>query len=147
LLKALSDRPDIAQLERFLERVLEQRGEELAFIVLFGSMARGDWSPGSDYDVVVGLRGEDGKRFIDRIGEFQALVDGEIDVLPYSRAEWERMVADRALVFLEAFADGIVLWDRGSFEDLRREFEQWQANGQVTRFAGGWQRSPERGST
>jgi len=56
-------------LERFLEELLERRGEEVEFVVLFGSMARGDWSAGSDYDLLIGLRGDDGRRFIDRLGE------------------------------------------------------------------------------
>jgi len=44
LLKGLSDLPNVEKLERFLERLLERRGEELEFVVLFGSMAGGDWS-------------------------------------------------------------------------------------------------------
>ena len=69
MLKGLSDRPEVAKLERFLEELLERRGEEVEFVVLFGSMARGDWSAGSDYDLLIGLRGDDGRRFIDRLGE------------------------------------------------------------------------------
>ena len=56
MLNALSDRPEIDRLWRFLERLLATRSEDVEFVVLFGSMARGNWSRGSDYDVLVGLR-------------------------------------------------------------------------------------------
>ena len=56
LLAHLSDRPEGDKLEQLLHALLGQQGDELAFVVLFGSMARGDWSLGSDYDVLIGLR-------------------------------------------------------------------------------------------
>src|SRR5438046_3982391 len=142
LLSRLSDRPEIEQLERFLQRLLEERSDDLEFVVLFGSMARGDWSRGSDYDVIVGLRGEDGQRFIDRIGAFSALADGNIDVLPYSRSEWERMATNRALILLEALEDGIAIWDRGGFARLQGEFRTWRASGLVTPSGTGWRIMP-----
>ena len=38
MLKALlPDRPEVENLERFLERLLDTRGEEVEFVVLFGS--------------------------------------------------------------------------------------------------------------
>ena len=66
MLQALSDRPEAEKFAAFLDALLAQRSAELEFIVLFGSMARGDWSRGSDYDVLIGLCGEDGKRLLDR---------------------------------------------------------------------------------
>ena len=142
MLRELSDRPDIERLERFLPRVLDERREELEFVVLFGSMARGNWSRGSDYDVLIGLREDDGKRFIDRIGEFEALADGNIDVLPYSRSEWERMAESRALILLEALEHGITLWDRGGFARLKQRFREWHAAGLVTPSGNGWRITP-----
>jgi hypothetical protein len=37
LLKALSDRPNVAQLERFLEHLLAERHDDLEFVTPFGS--------------------------------------------------------------------------------------------------------------
>ena len=138
MLKALSDRPDIDNLHRFLERLLETRGEDVEFVILFGSMAKGNWSFGSDYDVLVGLRGPDGKRFIDRIGEFDSLVKGNIDVFPYDRPAWERMFASFHLLFLEALEYGIILFDRGAAAAMLGEFRQWKARGIVTPMRSGW---------
>ncbi|MBI5571087.1 MAG: nucleotidyltransferase domain-containing protein [Desulfomonile tiedjei] len=139
MLKALSDRPEVEKLERFLERLLEQRGEELEFVVLFGSMARGDWSRGSDYDVMIGLRADDGKRLIDRMEELSPLVEGNIEVFPYSRSEWRRMFDEFHSLLLEALEYGVVLWDRGAFAEMRDVFHQWRESGLVTPWRSGWQ--------
>lgn len=138
LLKALSDRPEVERLERFLKRLLEGRSEELEFVVLFGSMARGDWSRGSDYDILIGLRGDDGKRLIDRMGEFSPLVDGNIEVFPYSRSEWWRMFEEFHSLLLEALEHGMVLWDRGAFAEMRSIFRQWRERGLVIPWRVGW---------
>ncbi|MEO0248011.1 MAG: nucleotidyltransferase domain-containing protein [candidate division WOR-3 bacterium] len=145
MLKALSDRPEAEKLERTLQRLLQQRGEELEFMVLFGSMARGDWSLESDYDLLVGLRGEDGKRLIDRLEEFSSLVEGNIEVFPYSRSEWQRMFKGFHPLLLEAFEHGVVLWDRGGFAQMRRVFRQWRSQGKVVPWRAGWKinESPE----
>ncbi len=138
LLAHLSDRPEVDKLARFLHALLEQRGDELAFVVLFGSMARGDWSLGSDYDVLIGLRTDDGKRFIDRMGEFAALAEGDIEVFPYSHAEWQHMWRIRHPLLLEALEDGLVLWDTGAFAAMREKFRRLRASGASQHWRTGW---------
>jgi predicted nucleotidyltransferase len=137
LLKTLSDRPEIKKLDRFLSTLLEQRGEGLEFIILFGSMARGDWTQGSDYDLFIGLRQEDEKRLIDRIAELSPM-EGNIEVFPYSRSEWERMFEETHPLLLETLEDGIALWDRGAFAKMRQVFRQWRAEGRVQPWRSGW---------
>lgn len=139
MLKALSDRPNVEQLERFLECLLETRGDEVEFVVLFGSMARGNWLPGSDYDVFIGLRTDDEKRLTDRIYEFSLLVEGNIEVFPYHRGGWQRMFAEFHPLLLEALEYGVVLFDRGAFAAMREEFRRWRAEGVVTPSGFGWQ--------
>lgn len=138
LLKALSDRPEVEKLEHFLQRLLDQRGEELEFIVLFGSMAKGDWSLGSDYDILIGLRKDDGKRLIDRIAELSPLREGNIEVFPYSCAEWQRMFEGLHPLLLEALEYGVVLWDRGAFAEMRGVFRKWRESGLVVPWGWGW---------
>jgi len=135
--KGLSDRPEVAKLERFLKELLERWEEELEFVVLFGSMARGDWSVGSDYDLLIGLRSDDGKRFIDRLGDFSPR-EGNIEVFPYSRSEWRRMFAEYHPLLLEALAHGVVLWDRGAFAEMRKTFQEWLKTGKVSPWRQGW---------
>ncbi len=142
LLAELSDRPDVRQLEQFLTRLLEARGEEVEFVVLFGSMARGNWSRGSDYDVLLGLAGEDGKRLVDRIGELSQFAVGSIEVFPYVRSEWERMFGSFNLLLLDALEHGVVLFDRGAFARMRGVFRQWRQEGIVIPYRDGWRIQP-----
>lgn len=137
MLGRLRDRPEVAKLERFLTDLLEKWGEEIEFVVLFGSMARGDWSFASDYDLLIGLRHDDGRRFIDRLGVFSPQ-EGNIQVFPYSRSEWQRMFVEYHPLLLEALAHGIVLWDRGAFAEMRKTFQEWLKSGKVSPWRQGW---------
>jgi predicted nucleotidyltransferase len=138
LRQALSDRPGLEKLERTLGRLLTEKAEAPEFIVLFGSMARGDWSRDSDYDLLVGLRLDDGQRVIDRMAEFAELAEGPIEVFPYARSEWQRMFEDRHLLVLEALEHGVILWDRGSFAQMRVRFREWRERGWVVPWRSGW---------
>lgn len=138
MLRGLSDRPDVEKLERFLGRLRERWADSLEFVVLFGSMARGDWSRGSDYDVLIGLAGDDGKRLLDRMAEFGDFGEGNIEVFPYSRSEWQRMFAEFHPLLLEALEHGVVLWDRGEFGRMREVFRGWRASGRVMPWLSGW---------
>ncbi len=142
---ALADRPDVGQLERSLARILAAHGEHVEFVVLFGSMARGDWSIGSDYDLIVGLVGDYGRRLVDRIGAFEALVEGPVQVFPYNRSAWQRMFEQRHLLLLEALEHGVVLHDRGAYADLRARFRALRERGVLAPTPGGW-RVDERAS-
>ena len=42
-------------------------------------MAKGNWSVGSDYDILIGLCIDDGKRFIDRLYDYSLLTSGVIE--------------------------------------------------------------------
>ncbi len=141
-----SDLPDQERFERTVQRLLRERGEEIEFLVLFGSIARGDWSWRSDDDLLLGLRGADGLRLIDRILRFTPLLEGNVDLFPYSRPEWERMSEERHPLLLGALDHGIVLWDRGAFARMRSIFQQWKARGEVERLPSGWRiRWPREG--
>jgi hypothetical protein len=49
-------------------------------------MARGDWSRGSDYDVLIGLCGDDEQRLLDRMAEFAPSGGVAVQhVAPYDR--------------------------------------------------------------
>jgi predicted nucleotidyltransferase len=140
LWSSLSDRPDIDRFRRYIDAVLAQRGEEIEFIVLFGSMARGNWSLGSDYDLLIGLRVDDGKRLLDRIYEFERIAPAPIEPFVYSRSEWMKMWGDLHLTFLEAADYGVVLFDRGGWGKVCEEFERRLRTGSIERHLGGWRR-------
>ncbi|MCS6831559.1 MAG: nucleotidyltransferase domain-containing protein [bacterium] len=137
-LEKLSNRPRFEDFRRTVERIVAERGEEIAFLVLFGSMAKGTWLPYSDYDLLVGLNHDDGKRPIDRIGEFQNLLHTDADVFPCSKSEWQKMFREFHLLMLEALHSGVVLADDGSFARMRKQFEGWLRDGVVQRRERGW---------
>lgn len=105
-------------------------------------MAKGNWSFGSDYDVLVGLRGADDQRFIDRLGEFGQIALGAAEVFPYARPEWELMFSSYHMTLLEAMEHGVVLFDRGSWERMRKQFLQWRAEGVIAPIDNGWRLPP-----
>lgn len=135
---ASSEISESAVLERFVDRLLADRADAIEFVVLFGSRARGNWTRDSDYDVLVGLRGDDGKRLIDRMREFSAFADGNVEVFPYDRAAWQQMFEDRNILLLDALEHGQVSFDRGAFDAMRRTFQRWFASGEVARSGSGW---------
>lgn len=63
-------------LERFRAAVMEIYGDRLERVVLFGSRARGDAQPDSDYDIAVLLRD-----MPDRFAEMNRLADVATDIL------------------------------------------------------------------
>ena len=143
--KTLLHLAETGRLNRFLDTLLQQRGEEVAFVILFGSRARGDWLPGSDYDILIGLCGEDGKRLIDRIAEFSFPDMPDVEVLAYSRLEWQRMVREFHPLLLEALAHGVILWDRGEFATLQKTFQQWRKEDFVQPWRSGWKIAAREG--
>lgn len=125
-------------LNAYVNRLRHRLGQDLAFVVLFGSRARGDWRPGSDYDVLIGLDREDPRRLIDRMAEFEGGPGLSVEVFPYARSEWEAMFRADHPLLLEALADGIILYDRGSFAGMRAAFERWCREGRLVRQPRGW---------
>ncbi len=135
---ALSEHPEKAAVEKFLQRLFAEHGDQIAFVVLFGSVAKGTWTVRSDVDVFVGLSVDDGKRLIDRMAEFTAW-EGNIEVFPYARSEWECMVAQKHPLLLAVLEDGIPIFDNGAFASLRELYREWRAQGLVTPTPWGWQ--------
>lgn len=78
---------------------------------LFGSLAKGNYAPGSDADVLIVLR-EDERPLLDRIPEFLRWflkVSLPVEVFPYTRKEMERMRQQGASVIQSIDREGIRL--------------------------------------
>ncbi len=105
-----SKAPDDPVLKRFRAAVTEIYGGRVARVVLFGSRARGDVEPDSDYDVAVFLRD-----LPDRFAELDRLADLSTDILDetgqFIHAMPYRVDAynERTPLMHEIHADGIGL--------------------------------------
>lgn len=122
-----------------MEWLWRNHAESVEFVVLFGSRARGDAMVDSDYDLVVGLRHEDRRRFVQRIGVYQDTETGRCDVFPYTPSELDLMERDHNELLLEALADGAALFDRGAWRRLRGRFQERLDTGLLRRSSIGWE--------
>jgi len=118
--------------------VWKEHGDEIEFVVLFGSRARGDALEDSDYDILIGLASEDGRRFVDRLGVFQDTETGKCDAFAYAPSELAEMERDDNLLLLEALADGKPLFDRGAWTAMRQRFQGRLAGRTLARTSLGW---------
>lgn len=139
---AIFNQPGYPYLQRFVQRVLAEHGEEIEFIVLFGSRVKDTWRRDSDFDVLIGLRVDDGKRFPERLAEFDGLVERQVEPFVYSRSEIQSMFEQRHTLLLEALADGWVLFDRGEWALRRAELETWRRENKAIRRERGWWLDP-----
>ncbi|MEM2878909.1 MAG: nucleotidyltransferase domain-containing protein [Candidatus Hadarchaeales archaeon] len=115
-------------MRRYFELLIERLGDRLRSLVLFGSVARGDWRKDSDIDLLVIAEGsEDPIRALDELVEVElelrkapeysrALAEGfypKIQHYPLSPPDLGKMPR----ILLDAVADGIVIYDRGEFRE------------------------------
>jgi len=92
-------------------RIVEQFAPER--IVLFGSRARGDHEPESDYDLIVVLETPLSQGERDRpIHEALRGTPGNVDVIVYTPAEFERSRHDVGALAYAGEAEGRLLYDR-----------------------------------
>ena len=80
-------------------------------IILFGSVARDDYSIYSDADLLIILKESQFSRFFDRIPEFLGYFSHSgiaVDLFPYTEAEISRMRGNNKLI-KRALAEGITL--------------------------------------
>ncbi len=143
-MKGLSDRPRLESLEATLDAMFTARGEDIEFVVLYGSMARGDWSRGSDFGVLVGLWQDPQPRWIDRLGTFLDFSwEGDVEILPYSLDQIERMFRRFNLVVLAALRDGVVLYDCGAWLRYRERYQDLLARGLLISEGRAWRWTEE----
>jgi predicted nucleotidyltransferase len=131
--------PGHPPLECYLRWLLRDHGEDIEFVALFGSRALGDALEDSDYDLLIGLRQEDGLRLTDRIGIYQDLETGKVQVLPYCPSELRIMTEDSNGLLLEALADGFSLFDRGTWKRMQTDHRTRVDLGELRRLGGVWE--------
>jgi len=93
-------------------------------VILFGSRARGDFKPWSDYDILV--IADFREKYLDRIGVIlEVLSDVELNIEPhlYTLEEVKDMLRKGSPMMVDALSEGKVLYGDREFEEVRALYE------------------------
>lgn len=104
----------ISKLKVVADQILEDF-QEIEEIILFGSLARGDYGVYSDADILIILNDSPHERFFDRIPKYIfsfANHDMPVEIFPYTRMEIEKMEKNGNLFIITALKEGITLSKR-----------------------------------
>ncbi|MGC9149435.1 MAG: nucleotidyltransferase domain-containing protein [Sulfolobales archaeon] len=98
--------------------ILVSKYEPVA-IILFGSRARGDYKPWSDYDLLIIARFD--KNYLDRIGEILTVLSEikiPVEPHPYTLEEALEMLNKGNPMIIDALSEGVVLYRSQELEKL-----------------------------
>ncbi|MBO3841802.1 MAG: nucleotidyltransferase domain-containing protein [Candidatus Brockarchaeota archaeon] len=127
---------------RYCELLREVLGDRLLSVMLFGSIARGDWDKNSDIDILIVAEGWEDKPAWVRIKELRRAKEALEASPEYSeslRAGYYPIIQNYCLnveeakrfnrIYLDAVLDGIMLYDKNSFltavlQSLRKRLEE-----------------------
>jgi hypothetical protein len=133
----MGNSPYEKEIEIFCKRVVEKLRPRS--VILFGSIARREYGPWSDVDIIV-ISDELPEKFLERIRVLSDLnpTMAPIEVVGYTPAEFLWMIERRHPTALYAVADGKPLYDNGFFADARRVFENVKTKFDLVRIERGW---------
>jgi len=100
-------------IDKILQHLQNVCAEQLVSVILYGSKARGDFSPESDIDLLVLVRN---RKNIDRDKIYDFLLDDDIDyslnfsLNIYDVNEFRRLAAIKAPFAMNVLEEGETLW-------------------------------------
>jgi uncharacterized protein len=105
-------RPVLTDLDE-LKRRVRPHVQRAIKVIAFGSVARGESDPWSDLDLIIVA--ETDRPFLERFKDFAGLYDvwSSLDLLIYTPAEFQRMVADENPLVMQALREGVLLHQAG----------------------------------
>lgn len=112
----------VEQLQPVVTALQQALGEKLVALVLFGSRARGDARPDSDWDLLLIAEGLPVRAFARHLYLKKCLPPdwrGQISLLAKTTAEFETAVP---ALFLDIAVDGITLYDKGGYAQNRLRY-------------------------
>jgi len=115
-------------LEEAVRRIVVELNARL--VILFGSRARGDWKPWSDYDLLV--IADFRERYLDRIPRILEIVEDiplPIEPHPYTLEEAMEMLRRGNPIIVDALEEGRVLHSSGDLERLLTLYEDLKRRG------------------
>ncbi|NHV98961.1 MAG: nucleotidyltransferase domain-containing protein [Thaumarchaeota archaeon] len=102
----------------------------LTAVILFGSHARGDWGPWSDYDLLI--IGDFEEKYVDRIGEILDLLSDiriPVEPHPYTLQEALQMLGEGNPLIVDAIEEGRVLYRSEDYDRLLEAFRRLREKG------------------
>ena len=98
-------------------------------VILFGSRARGDWGPWSDYDLLIVAEFE--APYLERIGEVMEVLEGlgPIEPHPYTLEEALSMLERGSPTIVDALEEGVVLFEGPGLAALREAHDRMRRRG------------------
>ncbi len=104
---------DFALLANLKQKLIERFGDNISDVILFGSRAKGDAPNDSDYDLLIILKINFGKKYMDEVCHFiyDFEIDHEIfvDMHFLLQSEINKSIRAKQPVFDNAIANGIHL--------------------------------------
>lgn len=94
-------------------------------IILFGSRARGDYKPWSDYDVLIIANFEE--KYLDRIAKILELLDEikiTIEPHPYTLEEAVEMLKKGNPIMIDAISEGLILYEGEGLKEILKIYEE-----------------------
>ena len=99
-------------------------------VILFGSRARGDWGPWSDYDLLIIAEFREG--YLDRIGrilELLADLPVEVEPHPYTLEEALAMLRRGNPIIVDALEEGVLLYATPKLRVLLEAYAEMKRRG------------------
>ena len=115
-------------LKRVVERIKSRYS--IVAIILFGSRARGDWGPWSDYDLLI--IGDFREDYIDRIRRITQLVEDlglPIEPHPYTVKEVLEMLRKGVPSIIDALEEGITLYSTRDYDKIIEAYKNLKKKG------------------
>ena len=132
-LKEIPYREEIA---RFCENIIKALNPSA--IILYGSLARGDYKKGSDIDIII-VADNLPQKFTDRIELLLCFsAGGPIEPRGYTPHEFLKMIEEAYGTVLDAIAYGIILYDRGFIKKAKELFKKTIKTLELKRVTNGW---------
>ena len=120
------------EVSKELERIIENLRRELNVkaVILFGSRARGDWKPWSDFDLLV--IADFKEKYLDRFVKLMEIVGDiplPIEFHPYTLGEAIEMLKKCNPLIVDALEEGIVLYSTTEISKLFEAYEELKKRG------------------
>ncbi|MCX8193415.1 MAG: nucleotidyltransferase domain-containing protein [Nitrososphaeria archaeon] len=119
-------------MNKFVERVAEH--VKLHAVILFGSRARGDHGPWSDYDIlIIGDFDEDYMERLKKLIELASDIKLSIEPHPYRIEEAIAMLEKGNPTIVDAIEEGVVIKTGEAFSRLMSKYWEMKHSGKLKR--------------